>query len=321
MEENEKNTKGKEREEFEAEKESHIFANKYLQDAKAHEEKELLNKKHRLKQLFEEAIAEKRRFEVKQKYEEEFEDRAIEVYESAKERIKKMHKKVMSQRKEDIENRARLISERHRELMQSSKAIEDEILEKALAEKEARRKEQEEARREREIKMRKELRDFRTETVEKKSREVEEEKDWKLWEMALRFKKAESDKLMDIEDRKREWNDKMEYKDSLRRSIMEREAQLNEEKYFEAKEAAYMKEIIEKENKRVLDYAEEVINESTGVRPLYPILKALKECKKEMNLLPLRKKEEIIDTKPSTRRRRPRVCTKIVPEEQICYLK
>lgn len=40
-----------------------------------------------------------------------------------------------------------------------------------------------------------------------------------------------------------------------------------------------MTKIIEKENQKVLDYAEEVINESKGVRPLYPILKVVQVCK------------------------------------------
>lgn len=36
-----------------------------------------------------------------------------------------------------------------------------------------------------------------------------------------------------------------------------------------------MRHVIEKEKQRFLDYAEEVIEESKGVRPLYPILKAV----------------------------------------------
>lgn len=53
----------------------------------------------------------------------------------------------------------------------------------------------------------------------------------------------------------------------------ERIAERIEEKLSEEKVADVTK-IIEKENQKVFDYAEEVINESKDVRPLYPIFKA-----------------------------------------------
>ena len=53
----------------------------------------------------------------------------------------------------------------------------------------------------------------------------------------------------------------------------ERIAERIEEKLCEEK-AIDVTKIIEKENQKILDYAEEIINESKDVRPLYPILKA-----------------------------------------------
>lgn len=40
-------------------------------------------------------------------------------------------------------------------------------------------------------------------------------------------------------------------------------------------EATSMKAVIEKVNRKILLYGEEVLEESKGVRPLYPIVKAI----------------------------------------------
>lgn len=63
-----------------------------------------------MEQFFKDAIEEKKRFDLKLKHEDEFEDRAIEIYQNAKAQIKKLHKALASREKEEGERRAQLIS-------------------------------------------------------------------------------------------------------------------------------------------------------------------------------------------------------------------
>ncbi|XP_076293481.1 uncharacterized protein LOC143215316 [Lasioglossum baleicum] len=320
IEENEKNANEKKTEEFEAEKQDQININKYLQDIKEHEEQELLNKKQKLKQFFRDAIEEKKRYDLKLQQEDEFEDRAIEAYQNAKTRISKMHKEIPLKRKQNIELKAQVIAEKHRTFMKSTKELENKIFEKATEEQEALYKEKERKRKEREAHMRKQLQDLQKETAAAKLEQFQKAKDLKVWDMMQRFKRVEYNKDVELKEQGAQWEKKMEYGNSLRKCISQKELERQQDQILEEK-VENMTEVTEKENQRVIDYANEVIHESRNVRPLYPILKAVEECKKEMGLVPLRKKRETVTaTAPRRRQARLRVCTKFVPEEQICYL-
>lgn len=62
---------------------------------------QLMNKKERLKHFFRDAIEEKRRFNLKLKSEDEFEDRVNEIYRGANERIKKLQKSMTQREQQD----------------------------------------------------------------------------------------------------------------------------------------------------------------------------------------------------------------------------
>ncbi|XP_076652576.1 uncharacterized protein LOC143358921 [Halictus rubicundus] len=320
IEENERNANEKKTEEFETGKQDQINITKYLQDIKEHEEQELLNKKQKLKQFFRDAIEEKKRFDLKLKQEEEFEDRAIEAYQNARTRINKMHKEIPLKRKQNVELKARAIAEKHQMFMHSTEELENKIFEKATEEQEALYKEKERNRKDREDRMRKQLQDLRKETAHAKLEQFRKAKDLNDWEMLQRFKRVEYNEDWELKEQRAQWDKKMEYGNSLRRCVSQKELERQQEQILEEK-AGDLTEVVEKENQRVIDYANEVIDESRNVRPLYPILKAVEECKKEMGLVPLRKKVETVTaTGPKRRQSRLRVCTKFVPEEQICYL-
>ncbi|CAL7933916.1 unnamed protein product [Xylocopa violacea] len=318
IEENKNTLLIKNKEEFEAEKQDQINMTQCLQDMKEYEAQQLQNKKERLKKFFNDAIEEKKQFDLKLKDEEEFENRANEIYRNAKLQIQKIHKAVVQKEREEKEKKAELISEKFRTFLKSKKEVEERILKKAQEEQEEQYKEEQRMKQEREIQIRKELQNFQMEAMAKKAKQLQEERELKTWEIMQRFKKAECDKDREAEERKQQWNKKIEYAKSLKKYISEKEAEREQEKLAED-EAINMNKIIEIENKKILDYAEEVINESKGVRPLYPILKAVEECKKEMGLIPPKKREEVISTEPK-RRRKIRRCTKVVPEDKICYL-
>nr|XP_012137587.1 PREDICTED: stress response protein NST1-like [Megachile rotundata] len=319
IEEVEKATKEEETKEFEAQKQDQINMAKYLSDAKEFEMQKLLTKKQKLNQFFKDAIEEKKQLNLKLKHEDAFEDRAIEIYKQAKARIAKAYKEVKLNENKERERRADFTAEKFRTLTQSKGDIEERNYKKAVEEQEAQFQEKEKNRKEHALRLKKEIHDFKKETENAKSKFLQEEKDWKTWELMQRFKRAEYDKELDAEERKRARDKKMEYAKSLKKYISEREVTREQEKLAEDK-AMDMTEIINKENKKVLDYAEEVLNESKDVRPLLPILKAVDDCKREMGLLPLKKREATIAEAKRKKRRIPRVCTKFVPEDKICYL-
>lgn len=72
---------------------------------------QILNKKKRLQQFFKEAIEEKKRFELELKCNEEFEDRALEVYRKAKDQIQEIHKSITLREKKEKAREAQIISQ------------------------------------------------------------------------------------------------------------------------------------------------------------------------------------------------------------------
>lgn len=70
---------------------------------------QILNKKKKLQQFFKESIEEKKRFELELKRDEEFEDRAAEIYQRAKDRIKKLEKSITLKEKEEKARQAQII--------------------------------------------------------------------------------------------------------------------------------------------------------------------------------------------------------------------
>lgn len=70
---------------------------------------QLQNKKEKLKQFFKEAIEDKKQFDLELKNEDEFEERAIEIYRNAQMRIQKLHKSLKLKEKEEKKQHAQEI--------------------------------------------------------------------------------------------------------------------------------------------------------------------------------------------------------------------
>ncbi|XP_066582780.1 DNA ligase 1-like [Prorops nasuta] len=132
--------------------------------------------------------------------------------------------------------------------------------------------------------MKKEIEKYRLEVEERKAREIQKQKEYGHWEMMQRFKKSEFDKNVELENKKKDLEQKMKYAKELDEIVAEKKANQEREKLFD-EESEILQKTIVNENKRILEYAEEVLEESKGIRPLYPILKEIKKCKKEMGIL------------------------------------
>lgn len=104
--------------------------------------------------------------------------------------------------------------------MPPTEEFEERILQKALAEQEAQYKENESARKEYQNRLRKELQDFQAEVTVAKSKQLQEEKELKLWEIMQRFKKDDYDKQLQVERRTQEKIKKMEYGNILKKHMV-----------------------------------------------------------------------------------------------------
>lgn len=80
-----------------------------------------------------------------------------------------------------------------------------------MEEKEAAEVEKQKAHKEREETMRALLEEYKLRDAAVKTKQKQEEKDLKIWEMMQRFKKNEYDEQFDLEERKRQWQQKLDY--------------------------------------------------------------------------------------------------------------
>ncbi|XP_011873177.1 PREDICTED: calponin homology domain-containing protein DDB_G0272472-like [Vollenhovia emeryi] len=324
IEENERDNKLKVTKELEAEKQDQRNAIRDMQLTKEKERQDILNKKKRLQQFFKEAIEEKKRFELELKRNEELDDRALEVYREAKHGIQKAHKSLALKEKEEKARQMQIIAEQRVSTEQTREAKERDILEKAVEEKEAAEVEKQKAQKEREEKMRALVVEYRLHDAAVKTRQRQEEKDLRAWEMMQRFKRNEYDKQTDLEERRQQWQQKLEYGNELRKDIEGMTRRVDDKREKGVLEVEATKAAIERANRRILLYSDEVLEESRGVRPLYPIMKATEAIKREMGLTSNKKKLEESAIKAERPRRKYRgrrcMCPKPVPVDQIYYL-
>ncbi|XP_018046470.1 PREDICTED: coiled-coil domain-containing protein 173-like [Atta colombica] len=321
IEENERDNKLKATEELEAEKRDQTNIIQDMQLMKKKEMQDILNKKKRLQQFFKKAMEEKKRLELELQHNEELEDQTIEVYREAKDRIQKIHKSLALKKKEEKARQKQIIEKQYVSLDKVRDAKEQEILEKAVEEKKAIEVEKQKAQKEREEKMRALIEEYRLHDAAIKTKQRQEEKELRAWEMMQRFKRDEYNKQIDLEERKQQWQQKLEYGNELQKDIK----QMDKEREKEVLEVEATKAAIDKANQRILFYSDEVLEESKGVRPLYPIIKAIEDIKKEMGLAPKKKLEESIVEEEERPKRKYRTrrrcnCPKSVAADQIYYL-
>lgn len=103
---------------------------------------------------------------------------------------------------------------------QTREIKEREILKKAVEEKEMIEAEKRKAQKEREEKMCALMEEYRLHDAAIKTKQRQEEKDVRVWEMMQRFKRDEYDKQTNLEERKQQWQQKLEYGNELRKDIV-----------------------------------------------------------------------------------------------------
>ncbi|KAK2582288.1 hypothetical protein KPH14_004631 [Odynerus spinipes] len=322
IEENAKTREGQEKAELELEIQDQKNMSRDLQLIKECEAEQTLKKKKELQKLFLDTIDEKKRTELEVKRHEKFEDLAVDVYNKSKSRVKKMLKDIAKQEKQIQEQRAQFIADRFVSLEDNRKSEEEkENFKKAVNEIEEAEMERQKARKDFEHAMRITRIKDRYEAEAMKTKQKQEEKDMKTWEMLQRFKKHEYDKQIELEDRIKEENKKRIYAQTLKKHMELQKAERKREKLLND-DAEEIKAAMKQVDERVLSYGQEVLEECKGVRPLYPILKAIEECKREIGMIKPKMTE--VPSPPRKPRRRRGVrrgpCTKIIMEDKTHYL-
>lgn len=110
--------------------------------------------------------------------------------------------------------------ERYDEIVRIREAKEQEILEKGLKEKETAEAEKRKAQEERKETMRVLMEEYKLQDAAAKAKQRQEAKEMKAWEMMQRFKRDEYDKQVNLEERKRQWQQKLQYGNELWKDVV-----------------------------------------------------------------------------------------------------
>lgn len=110
--------------------------------------------------------------------------------------------------------------DKYRVISNEKLANEERLLKKAQEEQEANYQENQKIRKENREKMLKEIKDFQTERLNTKLKQLQEDEDMKMWEMMQRYKTNEYDREVEIEEQKKNWNKKVEYGKEIKKYIV-----------------------------------------------------------------------------------------------------
>lgn len=275
-------------------------------------------KKKQLREEFLKALEEKRRHELKVKRDQEFHERAMAVYNKGKRQIEiKLNHQIRMEKEERI-RRSEYLAKKCAAITKSRVEEEKMILKKALEKKEAEANDKKEARKQYEEKLRVEMEKYRQELALLQEKQKIEDEQFKAWEIQQRLQRDEFNKNIKAQDYERERLKKQKIAESLRRQIALKEAEQKRLEELDNKNDV-TREIIEKTNERILRYGEEVLKESEGVRPLFPIIKVLEQFKNEVRPKPSISSESNSRTKRENFQQK-RTCMKLNPEAKICYV-
>ncbi|XP_051163871.1 cilia- and flagella- associated protein 210-like [Leptopilina boulardi] len=242
---------------------------------------ELELKKKKLREQFLKALEDKRKHELKVKRDEKFEEQAMAVYNKGKQQIESKLNHQIKKEKEERIRRSEYLAKKCAAIANSRVAEEEIILKKALEKKEIEENEKKVARKQYEEKLRVEMEKYRQELAILLENQKKEDEKFKAWEIKQRLERDKFDKNIKAQDYEREKLKKQKMAKTLRKQIALKEIEQKRIEELDNKNDI-TREIIEKTNEKILRYGEEVLKESDGVRPLFPIIKVLQQFKNEV---------------------------------------
>ncbi|KAJ8669984.1 hypothetical protein QAD02_001243 [Eretmocerus hayati] len=302
---------------------------KEIQEIKENELKEALRKKEELNKMFVEAIEEKKVFEAKLRQEEEFQQKTLKIYNEMKREMDKTAKEKLKlareKRRRVADQLAKRIGKKLEKDRQKNSKEEEERGDEAAKKIEEQRKAEElrvlEEKKQKKEKARIEMERQMKIDEEQREKRKKEEQELNLWETLQRYKRDEFNKQWNLEQLQKEKEKKIEYGRILQKQMEENEAR-KQKILAEEDDSKLVKEMVDKANERILTYGEKVLNESRGVRPLYPIIKTIEQFKKEAGLIPLSKADEENNDDvnvPKKKKGRQIVCKKTIDDADAYY--
>ncbi|XP_076261669.1 uncharacterized protein LOC143197051 [Rhynchophorus ferrugineus] len=248
---------------------------KLQQEEKMREQKERYDEKEKvLKHL-----DQRRQQELK---EEKELDEVTDIYQKAKHRIDCMRKDREKELRDIVVKRRDKIASMVVAENQNKTEVEEKVLKKAIAEKEAIELEKIKAKAEHQEKMKQERLQNIREVQEREEIRKRKEYELKKWELLNRFKTDEHTQKYEQEKRKKHWNAILQYRNVLLDQMEEnRIEKLREEEI----ESSYFKASVEDEDAKFFEYANEVMElAKKKKRSIIPIERVIERYVKDMNI-------------------------------------
>uniref|UniRef100_A0A0C9RZ51 C2orf77 protein n=1 Tax=Fopius arisanus TaxID=64838 RepID=A0A0C9RZ51_9HYME len=281
------------------------------------EKEQIRKKKEYLKKMFLEQLEEKKRVEEKMREEEDIQNRSIEAYRNTREHLNQITKQKWKEEQENKIKRSEMLAKKCATAFETDDTEEEERFRRAAADKNKLEEEKAQAKRQFQEKMRVDMKRYEAEAAALKLKRELEEKNLIEWETHQRYKRDEYNKEMQVKAAKEGERRKKEMAEFLKKQMEEQRAIRKMESIMDD-DSQEIQKAIQRTNDRVLAYGEEVLEESKDIRPLFPIIKAIENFKRENRLIPLKTAETM---EPVKRKRRVRkICSNPTPPEQIFYL-
>ncbi|XP_023316071.1 trichohyalin-like [Trichogramma pretiosum] len=297
-----------------------------INEIKERELKLAREKREALIKMFDEAIEERKKYEKRVKEEEEFEMKVVKIFNEMKTEMQRSLKEKIKAAKDErmrqievLAKRLEKIKKEKEEREASSEQHRDAIVKKLEEQKKLEDLEKIKLAKEKKEKARRDMQEQLKWLEEEQERKRKEEMELQLWEALQRYKRDEFNKEWNQQKRLEEKSKRLTYGKILKKQMIEQERE-KKKLAKEEDDSKAVKDMIDTANARVLAYGEKIMKESQGVRPTYPIVKAIEEFKRDVGLTRHKRDEEAADrTSVPKRDRGKRVVRPKVVEDQDAF--
>ncbi|XP_057335828.1 calponin homology domain-containing protein DDB_G0272472-like [Microplitis mediator] len=248
------------------------------------EAEQMRNKKQKLQEMFLESIKNKELEQERLKNHDISVNNLVEAYAKAKDHLNEMTQAKWKEIQAEKIRRSELMAKKCAVIWETDEKESEDRLQKAIQEREEIEIEKMKARENKKQKLKADIEKYQAEhaaTIEKRKQEEENEKKWEAYQ---RYKRDEYNKEIKLKEMQKEQIEKKKIAQDLKTQMKEQE-DLRREEMIKNDDSIYTTEALKKINEKVLAYGEEVLEESRGVRPLFPIIKVIEQFKKENKFL------------------------------------
>ncbi|CAG5074065.1 Similar to SLC25A11: Mitochondrial 2-oxoglutarate/malate carrier protein (Homo sapiens), partial [Cotesia congregata] len=238
------------------------------------EAEQMRNKKRKLQEMFLEQIKNNKLEQDRLKKQELLMNDLADAYAKAKDHLNETTKAKLKEIQAEKIRRSELMAKKCAIIWKTCDEENDDKLKKAMEEKIEIEIEKMNAKKNKEAKLKADIQKYLIENEEIMKKRKQEEENEKKWEIYQRNKRDEYNKLMDDKKLQNEKIRKKKIAEELKRQMKEQE-ELRKKEIMENDDSIYTTEALKKTNERILAYGKQVLEESTGIRPVFPIIKVI----------------------------------------------